>query len=133
MKFLATLSLFAASAIAADWGKTCSGEVLDDTTGTLTAKCDTGDGQGTLSETELDLYGCLKYSDGKISAPGGDGTFGDVCNDCTIYRLDDALYGSLIPQRPWISCTCNGASEPATLNLDITSITNVFGVLVCSR
>ncbi|KAF7554641.1 hypothetical protein G7Z17_g2784 [Cylindrodendrum hubeiense] len=133
MKFFAALSLFAVSAIAADWGQSCDDEVLDNTTGILTAQCNNGDGKGTFVDAELDLYGCLKYTSSKISAPGGDGTFGDVCKDCSVYRLDDAIYGVLGVTRPWISCTCDGATEPVTLNLDITSITNVYGVLVCSR
>lgn len=134
MKLFATLSLFAVSAMAADWGKSCEDEVLDNTTGILTARCNNGDGQGTFVDAELYLYGCLKYTNGKISvyslslpphclysqcpqAPGSDGTFGDVCKDCSVYRLDDALYGFLGVTRPWISCTCDGSSEPVTLNL----------------
>ncbi|KAK7431612.1 hypothetical protein QQZ08_001830 [Neonectria magnoliae] len=70
MKLLLVVSLFAASAMAADWGQSCEDETLDSSTGILTAQCNNGDGKGTFVEAELDLYHCLKYVNGKISICG---------------------------------------------------------------
>ncbi|KPM38015.1 hypothetical protein AK830_g8544 [Neonectria ditissima] len=68
MKSLLALSFFAASAIAGDWGQSCNDEIFDSSTGILTAQCNIGDGKGTFVEAKLDLYHCLKYTNGKISA-----------------------------------------------------------------
>ncbi|KAF9880454.1 hypothetical protein CkaCkLH20_02408 [Colletotrichum karsti] len=130
MKFATVFALFATSAIAADFGKTCRDEHIDAATEVLSARCDTGDGKGTLKDTSLNLNDCFGYRDNKIQAVN-QGHFGDVCSDCFAYRLPDPIYEVFGVFRVWMNCTCGSPTE-STINLDKTKVTNKFGDLVCA-
>ncbi|KAF4818183.1 hypothetical protein CGCTS75_v012078 [Colletotrichum tropicale] len=132
MKFSAVLALFATSAIATEFGKTCRDEHIDANTDVLTAKCDTGDGKGTLLDTSLNLNDCFGFQNNQIQY-ANQGHFGDVCKDCFSYRLPDPIYEIFGVFRVWMNCTCNGSPTESAINLDKTPISNKFGTLSCAR
>lgn len=56
----------AAAGSVAAWQQYCSDISLDVATETISAKCDTGDGQGTLNPTSLDLNTCFGFENNAI-------------------------------------------------------------------
>ncbi|KAF7562598.1 hypothetical protein G7046_g1530 [Stylonectria norvegica] len=130
MKTFAFFALFTVSVFAGDFGQSCVDENIDPATEVLSASCNVGDGKGTFADTSLDLNKCLGYSDGKIISKSN-GNFGVDCNGCYDYRLPDPWYGQIGVTRPWMNCTCSGASAEVAIMLDSTPIKNQYGVLVC--
>ncbi|KAK1988225.1 CVNH domain-containing protein [Colletotrichum cereale] len=126
------IALLATGVTASDFSKSCTDEHITPSTQILTANCNTGDGKGTMKSTSLDLNSCFAYVDNTIrwNSKGG---FGQVCNNCDVYRLPDPVYGPIFgTTRAWMDCTCNGASTETSVQLDATSISNRFGTLSCT-
>lgn len=61
-----SITLFAGAVLAADFGQSCKNETFESTTNVLTAICSTGDGEGTVDTTSIDLNTCFGYADGAL-------------------------------------------------------------------
>ncbi|ROW15673.1 hypothetical protein VPNG_02174 [Cytospora leucostoma] len=124
-----SIALLAGAVLAADFGQTCKNETFDSTTNVLTAICNAGDGEGTVDTTSIDLNKCFGYADGALYF-AEDGNFGESCEGCSVNILPDPIYyRALGTTRPWLNCTCQGTD--ASINMDVTEMSNKYGTLTC--
>ncbi|KAK2057084.1 CVNH domain-containing protein [Colletotrichum caudatum] len=124
------LALLATGVAAGDFSKSCVDEHIDPSTEVLTASCNTGDGKGTMKSTSLDLNSCFAYVGDSIKW-SSTGNLGEACSDCVVYRLPDAVLGPIYgTTRVWLNCSCSG--KEASVNLDLTSMSNSYGTLSCT-
>ncbi|KAK1621492.1 CVNH domain-containing protein [Colletotrichum phormii] len=128
--FSIAVAMLASLVAAGDFSKSCTDEHIDPATQVLTANCNAGDGKGTVKSTSLDLNACFTYTGTKIQY-SGKGNFGDACNDCYVYRIEDPVYGPIFgTTRVWLSCSCNGSESQ--IELDTTPVSNKYGTLSCT-